>query len=200
MRDRLEPLIQWVRDHRFWITLPAAVLIPVLAAVWVGRESLERAEAWRTRGAALEATRTVATQWRATLVSPPPAESAAWLESSRAVRQRGIAEPDRIAIMQRVAERAEGLGLSGVSVAFMETASLVTGPPRELGGEVFELAPYGLEVRFGGDYAGVASFIGSLPPQVEVLGLRLATMDEGVDALVTLLVYLGGDEVDGGAP
>ena len=196
MRDRLEPLLQWARDNRFWISLPVAALIPVAVAIWVGGRALDRAEEWRTRGAALAATHEVATAWRRQLVSPPPAESAAWRESRRAVRERGIAASDRIAIMQRVAERAEGLGLPGVTVSFVDTESLVAGPARELGGEVFEAAPYGLEVRFGGDYVGVARFVASLPPQVEVLGLALDAAEAGVEARVTLLVYLGGEDAD----
>lgn len=194
LRARLGAAGEAARQRSFWIALTLATLGVMAVAAAVGSAALLRADAWESRANALRATDGAVAVWRRELVRSSPAESAAWRRSERAVRGRAIAPGDRLALMQLVAQRAEELGIGEVSVAFGAVDTLEIDAVREVDGRVFEPAPYVLQLRFRAAYGQVASFIGALPPAVDVH--RLRTEGDGDDALETelvLVVFLAGD-------
>ncbi len=177
------------RRHAFWIALPVAVLGVVLVAWVVGSGALLRADEWRVRSGELLATREAAAMWREELVPPTEPEQASWQESEAAVQERAIDPVDRLALLQDVAQRADDLGIAGVSVSFESAEALETTAIREVGEAVFEVAPWAMGVRFVAGYEAVASFIGSLPPQVDVHRLRLSATESGVETELLLIMF-----------
>lgn len=177
------------RRHAFWIALPAATLGVVLVAAVVGSSALLRADEWQVRARELDATREVASTWREELVPPTTEEEVEWRSSEAAVRELGIDREDRLALLQTVAQRAEDLGISDVGVSFESAGALEATALREVGEAVFEVAPWAVGVRFLSDYRTVASFIGSLPPQVDVHRLRMGAIEGGVETELMLLVF-----------
>ncbi len=188
--DRLEAVWEAARARSFWIILPLATLAVIGVAGVVGSTAVLRADAWRIRANEVRATEQTVEAWRQDLVTPPPAESAAWESSRRAIRGMGIEGGDRIALMQLVAQRAEDLGLATVSVAFAASDTLGIDAYREVEGAVFEPAPYAVHVRLRADYAGIGSFIGSLPPQVDVQRLLVTRDTAGILTDLILVVFL----------
>jgi hypothetical protein len=188
--DRLEAAWESARARSFWLILVLATLGVIGVAVVAGSTAMLRADAWRTLANEVRATEQTVMAWREELVPPVPAESAAWENSRRAVRGLGIEGGDRIALMQLVAQRAEDLGLAPVSVAFAASDTLGIDAVREVGDVVLESAPYALHVRLRADYAGVGSFIGSLPPQVEVHRLEATRDTAGILTDLILVVFL----------
>ena len=177
------------RRHAFWIALVAATAGVVAIAGVVGSSALIRADQWRVRAGELRATREAAAMWREHLVPATEAEEEAWRSSEAAVLERGIDPADRLALLQEVAQRAEDLGIGDVSVSFESSDTLEATAIREVGEAVFEVAPWAMSVRFVADYATVASFIGSLPPQVDVHQLRLTGLEMGVEMELVLLLF-----------
>ncbi len=194
VKERLEAAWEAARTRSFWIVLPVATLGVIGVAGVVGTTAMLRADAWRVRTNEIGATGQTVEAWREDLVEPPPAESAAWERSRRAVRGLGIEGADRIALMQEVAQRAEDLGLGTVSIAYVAADTLGIEVFREVDGVLFDPAPYALHVRVRAGYDGAASFIGSLPPQVEVHRLRMTREEDGGGILtdLVLVVFLGG--------
>lgn len=195
MRERARAILTqaapWLQRHAFWLALPLAALAVIVTALVVGSMAAERAEAWGERHREARATAAIMEGWSRQLVPPTPAESASWRASARSARERGIEAADRVALMQRVAERAEGLGVGDVQVGFVRADTLQVHGVREVSGDIFELAPYALSLRFMADYATIARVMGALPPQVDVHRARLVGAGTGVDAELILLVYLG---------
>jgi hypothetical protein len=193
IRERLEPVWEAARTRSFWIVLPVATLGVIGVAAVVGSTAMLRADAWRVRTNEIRATGETVEAWRQDLVEPPPAESAAWERSRAAVRRLGIEDADRIALMQEVAQRAEDLGLGTVSVSFIAADTLDIEVFREVDGVLFDPAPYALHVKVRAGYDGAASFVGSLPPQVEVHRLRMTRDAGGVLTDLVLAVFVGED-------
>lgn len=190
---RLERVWNAARQRSFWMVLPLVTVGIIGVAGVVGSTALLRADAWRIRTNEIRATGETVEAWRHDLVRPAAAESAAWERSRRMVRGRGIEGGDRIALMQLVAQRADDLGIGSVSVAFAATDTLDVEVFREVDGQVFEPAPYALNVRLRAGYGGVASFIGALPPQVDVHRMTMTESDDGgVSTELVLVVFLAG--------
>lgn len=197
MKDRLAVAVRTagvaVRRHVFWIALIAAVAAVVAVAGVVGSGALLRADEWRVRSGELLATRAAAAMWREELVPATAEERARWQESEAAVRERGIDPADRLALLQEVAQRAENLGIPDVAVSFEGSDTLGTTAIREVGEAVFEVAPWAMAVRFVADYRTVASFIGALPPQVDVHRLRMSAAEAGVETELLLILFARGE-------
>ncbi len=176
------------RARRFWFEVAAAVLLIVVAAWAVKVFASRRIDARSQREAALTELTEVTERWRAGYVPPTPAESAAWRLSERRVRERGVQSTDRVALAQLVAQRAEELGIPDVTVGFTDTEDLTPPPERVVDVWSFGMAPYAVTVEFTADYAAAVSFVGSLPPQVQVRRLVLESVPEGVRASTLLIV------------
>jgi hypothetical protein len=180
------------RRHGFWIALPLAVLAVVVVAATIRASAAERAAEWQERYRAVRSTEVVVEDWRHELVPLAAEETIAWRVSARAARERGIEAGDRIALMQVVAQRAEELGVADVRVGFVRSDTLRVREIREVSGDVFEMAPYAVSLRFLADYPATARVVGALPPQVDVHRLRLTHLDGGeLEADLLLVVYLG---------
>lgn len=193
VRARLEAVRDAAGRRSFWIVVPLAALGVVGVAAVVGSTALLRADAWRIRANEIRATSATVEAWRQDLVTPPPAESAAWERSRRAVRELGIDGGDRIALLQLVAQRAEDLGLETVSIGFLAADTLGIDVFREVDGQIFDPAPYALHVRLRAGYEGIGSFIGALPPQVDVHRLRVTREAAGALAELVLVAFLAGE-------
>lgn len=191
IRETLTRVGPLLRQHAFWIALPLATLAVVVAGVLVGAAAADRAEEWRDRHEATRATESVVERWAQGLVPMAAEETIAWRGSARAARERGIEAADRVALMQLVAQRTEELGVGDVRVGFIRSDTIDVPATREVSGDIFEMAPYAMTLRFLADYGAIARVVGALPPQVDVHRLWMERTDEGVEADIVLVVYLG---------
>lgn len=189
-----------LRRRRFWVEIVAATLVVVVSALWVAGAAARRTEELRQRERQLARTLDLADRWVREFRPVTPAESAAWHRSQRQVAQRGIRSVDRVGLAQLVTQRAEELGIPDVGVAFVSADSLEAAPSRSVGDWTFQMAPYALAVEFTTGYDGVLSYVGSLPPQVEVRQLRLTRAPEGTHARFLLIVYQGENGSSRGQP
>jgi hypothetical protein len=193
VRARLAGAVPQIRRHGFWLALPVATAAVVAAAILTASAAAGRSDAWRERHEEARSTDSVLEGWERGLVPPAAEESAAWRASARSARDRGIEAADRVALMHAVAERAEGLGVADVRVGFIRSDTIQPRGVREVSGDIFELAPYALWLRFRSDYPTVARVIGGLPPQVDVHRVELHEGEGDIEADLVLLVYLGVD-------
>jgi hypothetical protein len=193
MKPSVAELLAGLRKRRFWAEIVAATLVVVVPAVLVASRSAHRTVELRQRERQLARTTNLADLWTRGFRSATPAESAAWHRSERQVAQRGIRSVDRVGLAQLVTQRAEELGIPDVGVTFVSADSLETAPARTVGEWTFRMAPYALVVEFTTGYDRVLSYVGSLPPQVEVRELRLRRTDGGVHARFLLVVFEGSD-------
>lgn len=192
LRARIGAAREAVGTRSLWIVLPVAVVVVVGAAWLTGSAAVDRGDEWRTRTGELQATEATIESWRNELVRSTPPEREAWERSRRAARRLGIDGPDRIALMEQVAQRAESLGLVTEAVGFASTDTLALEAFREVDGRVFDPAPYAIQLRLRAGYGGVASLLGALPPQVALHRLRMSRDADGVLAELVLVVFVDG--------
>ncbi len=189
-----------LRRRRFWVEIVAATLVVVVPALLVAGLAARRTAELRQRERQLARTVDLAERWVRGFQSATPAESAAWHRSERQVAQRGIRSVDRVGLAQLVTQRAEQLGIPDVGVAFVPADTLEPAPSRSVGDWTFQMAPFALLVEFTAGYRDVLSYVGSLPPQVEVRRLGLIRAPGGVHARFLLVVYQGKNGSSRGQP
>lgn len=183
MRSKLlalvRPLVALAGKQLFWLTTGLAALIVILAALSTGRSALARAHRLEARADTLARVLRQADHWLLDYQAPAAAESAAWRRSERDVRDLGVRASDRIAVAHVVTQRAEELGIAQVRVRLEPPDTLTPPAPRVVDEWSFEMGSV-LAVEMGADFPAVVSFIGALPPQVEVRQVRLARTGEAV--------------------
>lgn len=190
VRTRVDAFREAVGTRSFWIVLPAAALVVFTVAWLTGSAAVDRAGEWRARTTELTATGETVESWRAGLVRPTPAESAAWERSRRAARRLGIEGRDRIALLEQVAQRAEELGLATVSAGFASADTLDIEVFREVDGRIYDPAPYALQLRVRAGVEGTGRLLGALPPQVVLHRLRTTRDEDGVLTELLLVVFV----------
>lgn len=184
---RLRPVLLRLREQRFWLELGALSLLALLAAVAIGRSALARAdalEAEAARGARIHAG---VRRWTSEIQWPTPAESLAWRASEEALEpfRGGAAEP--LAVAHLLAGRAEEVGVTNLRVRLVPTDSIALSPAAHAAGWAVEPAGAGIVVEFSGDWSAIVSFLGALPPQVEVIELRSTEEGDGMRTSALLL-------------
>lgn len=191
MRERLSALVDALGARAFWIVLGGTAAVLIGLAGWTGWTALERAEAWREQAATTARAEALVRLWTRELEPATAAESAAWQASAAAAAERGIEARDRVALLQAVAEEAEALGIDDLVLNFVPADTLDALADRELEGSVFEPAPFALTLSGIAETGTLLRLVHRLPPQVELVRLDAVAVPEGVEARLTMLVYLG---------
>lgn len=185
--EKLRPLLERVRENRFWIELAGLTLLAVAAAFALGSRALERTRALEARAVELEDVRAAVHRWSEQLHPPTPRESADWAESERALRSLGVESTQPLTLARVVSERAEEVGISNLRIRLASADSVSPPPPLEVGTWAIETGVAGLMVEFSGDIGDVISFLGALPPQVGVGGMTVRGEDGSLEVSAALL-------------
>lgn len=164
-----------------------AVVVAVLsvAAGVAARGRLAQAVVQRNR---LRATALDITTFRAAFRQASLEERAFRFPDSLAV---STSRELRFSIAQRVAQRAEQLGLSDVRVRFAEADSAEAPVVPELSEARIGIADYSIALDCRGDFAALLSLVNELPPSVALqrLAADRASLGQTVDYHVVLAVF-----------
>lgn len=184
--DRLRPLVAAARARRFWIKCAVVAGLALTATGTLGHSALARSAAVQDEAARLEEVRAGLERWRLDGVLPTAAEVALWRSSESSLAGLSPAASEPLLVARRVADRADRVSVSNLSIRMTPSDSLAAGPPLQLGGWVVESGETGLLVEFESSIGAVVSFLGALPPQVEVAGLQVTGQGERLRSQVVL--------------
>lgn len=184
--DRLRPLVAAARVRRFWIKLVVVTGLAILAAGTLGRSALARSATVRAEAAELAKARAGLERWRRDGILPTAAEVELWRTSEASLAGLSPEASEPLLVARRVAGRAERVGVSGLSIRMAEIDTLAEGPPLQIGRWAVEAGAVGLIVEFDSSVGKVVSFLGALPPQVEVAGVQITGSDDHLHTRVVL--------------
>lgn len=175
-----------LRANPFWLFAGTIGLLGLASAYSVGRASLAAADGHEAEARRLAAVAAGADRWIDGLEPALPAESALWRESERAVRTITSAGTDPTTIARIVAARAEEAGIADLGLRLLSADSISPPPPLDAG--QWEIRPGGSAVaaEFVGDWEAIIALVGSLPPQVAIGRLEVASGPDFRRALVLL--------------
>jgi hypothetical protein len=94
------------------------------------------------------------------------------------------AEP--LLLARRVAGRAERVRVADLSIRMASGDSLAAGPPLQAGGWTVTEGETGLLVEFTSGIGEIVSFLGALPPQVEVAGIDVSAAGDALRTRMAL--------------
>jgi hypothetical protein len=171
--DRLRPLLAAARARGFWIRCAVVGAVAVGALGALGRSALARTYTARGEAGRLEQVRSGLERWRREGVLPSPVEVEIWRGSEAALAALDTAAVEPLLVARRVADRAERVGVHGLSIRLAATDSLGSAPPTQVGRWTVDAIDTGLLVEFSSDPSGIIAFLGALPPQVEVGGMEV---------------------------
>jgi hypothetical protein len=184
--DRLKPLVAAARARRFWIKCAVVSVIALAATGTIGRSALARSAVVRDEADRLEQVRAGLEQWRLEGILPSPAEVDLWHSSEASLAALSPAAAEPLLVARRVADRADRAGVSDLAIRMSTSDSLAAGPPLQVGSWTIETADTGLIVEFESSIGQIVSFLGALPPQVEVAGLQVSGRGERLRSRVDL--------------
>lgn len=184
--DRLRPLVDAARARRFWIKCGLVCILAVGATGTLGRSALARTDALRAEAAQLDEVRAGLERWRREGVSATDAEVELWRASvvSLAAMDSAAAEP--LLVARRVAGRAERVRVADLSIRMTSGDSLAAGAPLQAGGWTVTAGETGLLVEFTSGIGEIVSFLGALPPQVEVAGIDVSVAGDALRTRMAL--------------
>lgn len=184
---RLRPAFAFLRAHRLVAECAVVTLLGVLAAFSFGYSALRRTAALEARAADLARVGESFDRWEAELQPPTPQESASWRESDASLRSIGGRATRPLTIARLVAQRAEEVGISGLTIQLLNPDSIAPPAPVQLAGWTIQTEGEGLVVEFDGNVGDVVGLLGALPPQAAVTNLEIAPRDGALHARVVML-------------
>jgi hypothetical protein len=182
--DRLRPFVDAARARRFWIKCGLVCLLAMGATGTLGRSALARTAALRGEAARLDEVRAGLERWRREGVIASDAEIVHWRASAVSLASMDSAAAEPLLVARRVAGRAERVRVADLSIRMASGDTLGAGPPLQMGSWTVSAGETGLLVEFTSGVAEIVSFLGALPPQVEVAGIDVSAAG---DALRTRL-------------
>jgi hypothetical protein len=182
---QLRALMARHRRESTYVTVALAVLVASVAAGLTARDRIAAADTQRNRLRSIEHDMTT---FRAAFRQPSLEERAFRLSDSLAV---AVARDARFSVAQRVAQRAEQLGLTDVRVRFAPADSDEAPATPELSGARIAVADYSLGVDCRGDLAALLSLVDQLPPSVALqrLAAERSPVGGAVDYHLALAVF-----------
>jgi hypothetical protein len=165
---RLQRLRPWIAANRFWLQIGSLAVLALIASYIIGSSALERAGRYQLDSDRLTATHNGIGRWIDQVQPVFPAESLAWRESDAMLGALAAERMDPASIAQIVAVRAEQIGITDLGIQLLNPDDIPARAPVPAGGWTMSLGGSAVAVQFVGGWPAIISFLGSLPPQVEV--------------------------------
>jgi hypothetical protein len=117
-------------------------------------------------------------------------ETAIWQNSANEIQALGVKPSEKLTLAQIVSRRADDAGYAGAHLRFLPVEGTNPIPPRQVAGVTFNSAPYKLLITGEGGFGTLATFLGTLPPAVELQTVGLSGGgDAPVSTSLTLSVF-----------
>ena len=173
------------RRESTYVAVALGVAIVSITAGLAARKRIAAAEIQRNRLRSIE---NDVTTFRTSFRAASLEERAFRLPDSLSV---AVVRDARFSIAQRLAQRAEQLGLTDVRVRFAAADSTEAPPTPELSTARIAVADYTLAVDCRGELSAFLSLVNQLPPSVALqqLGAERVPVGGGVDYHLTLAVF-----------
>ena len=184
--DRLRPWVDAARARRFWIKCGLVCLLAVGATGTLGRSALARTDALRAEAAQLEEVRAGLERWRLEGVIATGAEVELWRSSAVSLASMDSAAAEPLLNARRVAGRAERVRVTDLSIRMASGDTLASGPPIQVGRWTVTAGETALLVEFTSGVGEIVSFLGALPPQVEVAGVDVSAAGDALRTRMAL--------------
>lgn len=176
-RGRAAEISGAFRRWRFWVELGSLTVLALVTAGLVARSATRRETALRAQFASLRETRAGVNRWIRDYRAPTPDESLVWRQSQHALAELDGRDSNALSVARLVAQRAEKMGITDIHLRFTGVDDAATRTARLVGPWSIAFSDRAILVEFAGDLSSILSFVGVLPPQVEV-----GSLDVGRDA------------------
>jgi hypothetical protein len=190
MNDILARMRAVVTANAYSLVVCAVTLITVIASMWVAIPARRERAQLAAENNKLEALIRSAGLWVTQFQPASNEESAVWQTTASELAALGVKPSERLTIAQIVARRAEDAGYVGAHIKFVAPGAGTSLPARQVAGVSFNPAPYALQITGSGNLTTLSTFVGSLPPAVELQAISLTgTADGGANTSITLSVF-----------
>lgn len=187
LRDRAAALARRVRFPAFWLRLVGITLVAMGTLGIVGRSAHARAEALQQEAIRLERIQTAMDRWAGTVVWPTEEEMAAWRSSETLFARLGGSQAQPLALIDLLSRRGDEIGVADVQIRMASADSVYVPPPSSLADWTVTSGRTALAVDLAGDMGSMISFLGALPPQLELGQLTLSTTEGDAEMYLLLL-------------
>lgn len=175
-------------DPSLLLSMVTAVIV-VSASGWVGLQARQASKDLAARRDALQTANEKVASVQRQLRPPTPTETAALLAESGRLRALGVADADRLVLVDSIGQLAEASGLRQVRVLSRARNDSLYLRPRRVASQTLDPAGYALDLEFTGGFAEVVKFVNSLPPSVSVSRFIAARRGNQTAYHVILSVY-----------
>lgn len=186
-REKLEVLFARLRVQRFWLQLAALTLLGLVTLGIVGQSAFSRAASFDDETARLQRIQSGLDYWAGNVVFPTPEETESWRESETFFQRLGSAEIQPLALANQLTRRGEEIGPGDIQIRLASPDSAFVPGPRTVGAYVVTSGQTALAVEMSGDLGSMISYLGALPPQLELAEMALSTT-EGAATMNLLLL------------
>lgn len=180
-------VMAYLGEQRFWVQLGGMTLLALSTLGIVGRSAYARAAAFDGESARLAAIENGLDRWTGNVVWPAPEETATWRESETFFRVLGNSSVAPLTLANQIARRGEEISRAEVRIRLTSPDTAYIPPPERIGEWMLTSGRAALVVEISGTWSAIISFLGALPPQVEVAGLQLSAPDERASMRLLLL-------------
>jgi hypothetical protein len=185
MATATESFKQWNRDRPNQLLALGVAVFVTAASLWTGYQAhsttVELAKQRVQWQGAVDQLATFQQQFRI----PTSTESAALTAESARIGALGVPPAERVSLMEFLVNLAEASSLTEVHVNFVPTDTTFV-PPRAIGTEALNRAPYAVALDFTGSFESLVQFVHRLPPSVSLA--RLGASRHGNQAAYHILL------------
>ena len=186
-REKIRTLLARVRVHGFWVRLSVLTFLALVTLGIVGQSAYSRAASFDEETARLQQIQTGLDRWAGNITWPTPEETDSWRESEAFFQRLGNAEIQPLALANQLTRRGEEIGPGDIQIRLASPDTAFVPPPRNVGEYVVTSGQTALAVEMSGDLGSMISYLGALPPQLELTDMALSTT-EGAARMNLLLL------------
>jgi hypothetical protein len=186
MDQFLAQLRVFVEKNKFTLVLAGLTVVTVIAAARVAIPARRQRAELAAESDRLEAVIARSNLWVTQFQPASNEETAIWQNTASEIHALGVKPSEKLTLAQIVSRRADNAGYGGAHLKFAPVAGNPV-PPRQVAGVTFNPAPYQLVITGEGGFGTLATFLGTLPPAVE---LQSVSLTGGGDAPVTSSITL----------
>lgn len=172
---------------RFWLQLAGVTAVALLVFGMIGRAAHSRAEVLEMEASRIAEIHSRIERWDAAVTSPGDEERRHWAQSEEAFLRLGAASAEPLAVANQLARRGDDVGPRDVRIRLVSSDSAFIPPPTNVGEWAINRGNAVLVVETSGSWSSAISFLGALPPTVELSGLEVSESVGTIQMTVTLV-------------